>query len=166
MPERDLSLAESGALEKLGEVFGTHALLYPTATGLRKRIFDATQSIRSLLSEATVHDYESQPFGPQNKVVQSCFYFDGVSLVDTPLSLYRSLTRGDTRFWIRAADTALPGDVVSLMADQGLVVAVNLTAVERLDPGYVALDAWLLPSALAPPTALGAALAEASSRAE
>ena len=45
----------------------TVAFLVPTETGYKKSIMDATASVRYLLLNEKIHDYETQLQGPENK---------------------------------------------------------------------------------------------------
>ena len=77
------------------------AYISPTQTGLRKSIMDATESIRSMLRRAGLHDFDKQPQGQDHKkVLRIELHHDG-GVVVTTASLYRPETKsGDPRIWI------------------------------------------------------------------
>ena len=59
------------------------AFLVPTLTGFGKSIMDATASIRELLRNANVHDYEKQSQGQNNKEIVDTYIVQYDSLVQT-----------------------------------------------------------------------------------
>ena len=76
------------------------AFLVPTPTGYEKSIMDATAPVRQLLSDSRVHNYETQPQGPINKVMIPTHFVNYDSLTDSIASLYRPFTKkGDPRIW-------------------------------------------------------------------
>ena len=80
------------------------ALLVPTANGLEKSIFDATDGLREYLSSVSYHDYESQPLGREGRVQRESFLVKAGSLEKTIVSMYRPATKnGDPRIWLGRA---------------------------------------------------------------
>jgi hypothetical protein len=74
--------------------------LIPTETGLTKNIMDATSTVREFLHKNSIHNYDIQEFGPQNKVkIKGHFINNDFSKIETEISLYRSNGRGDFRIW-------------------------------------------------------------------
>lgn len=76
------------------------AFLVPTPTGYGKSIMDATAPVRELLKNASIHNYETQNQGPENKVLIQSYFVYPDKLQETVASLYRPLTKkGDPRIW-------------------------------------------------------------------
>ena len=50
------------------------AYLVPTSTGLQKSILDAHEGLRNYLKRMDFHDYDAQHQGPENKLVERCFF--------------------------------------------------------------------------------------------
>ena len=48
--------------------------IVPTKTGLKKSIMDATLDLRILLKDSSIHDYQNQEKGPDNKVILKTTY--------------------------------------------------------------------------------------------
>lgn len=76
------------------------AFLVPTPTGYEKSIMDATASVRQLLLDSQVHNYETQGQGPVNKVLIPAHFVNYSDVTDSVASLYRPVTKkGDPRIW-------------------------------------------------------------------
>lgn len=76
------------------------AYLVPTVTGLHKSILDAHEGLRNYLKRMNFHDYSSQHQGPENKLVEKCFFVTDKDVVQTKVSMYRPQTKsGDPRIW-------------------------------------------------------------------
>lgn len=76
------------------------AFLVPTPTGYEKSIMDATASVRQLLLDAQIHNYDIQEQGPANKVVIPAYFVNYNNVTESSASLYRPLTKkGDPRIW-------------------------------------------------------------------
>ena len=74
------------------------AFLVPTPTGYGKSIMDATGSVRTLLREESLHDYQKQGQGPASKKMVRSYFVAPNGLVETEASLYRPVTKkGDPR---------------------------------------------------------------------
>lgn len=99
-------------------------ILVPTATGLTKSIMDATQSVRQFLSSESIHSYDDQSFGPQNKVtINAKFVCRDYVEKDTIISLYRSQGRGDYRIWFsKLPEFADPSDELAIIKKNGLKI--------------------------------------------
>ena len=52
-------------------------MLEVTETGLKKSIMDATRSVRELLVQYDLHDYDRQPQGTDSKVLLPAIVFSG-----------------------------------------------------------------------------------------
>lgn len=110
-----------------------------TETMLKKSIMDAVDSFRKLLKDSSIHDFDSQGQGPENKVMVPTILI-GVSSEgevfrqDSTTSLYRPNTKqGDPRLWVRGLkESAIVGDFIgfAISSDGRLVVAnLSLTSV-------------------------------------
>lgn len=76
------------------------AFLVPTETGYNKSIMDATATVRELLLNSNVHNYDAQLQGPDAKVKVRSFFVCTNNLIETEASLYRPITKkGDPRIW-------------------------------------------------------------------
>lgn len=111
----DVDVAEfASELNGLGLM---HAFLVPTGTGLEKSIMDATDTVRSVLSECGYHNFDDQAQGEEAKVVRSVELWVGDSPIETKLSLYRPQTKnGDPRIWpSRLGQHVQPGNLLALI---------------------------------------------------
>ena len=78
------------------------AFLVPTPTGYDKSIMDAIGSVRELLKDEGIHDYEKQGQGPSAKKMWPSFFVTTNGLIETEASLYRPVTKkGDPRIWFK-----------------------------------------------------------------
>ena len=79
------------------------AFLVPTPTGYEKSIMDAIGSIRSLLKDEGIHDYETQQQGPAAKQMWPSKFITPDGFIETEASLYRPITKkGDPRIWFKS----------------------------------------------------------------
>lgn len=125
---RELTTSEIEKKEALNGSGITSELLFVTGTGLNKSILDATTPIAQLLETKHIHDYESQQYGPEHKVMQPCIILSNGSREETKASLYRAKTRGDKRFWPgRLPDFASADQVFALFIENSNIVLMNLS---------------------------------------
>ncbi len=102
--------------------------LIPTETGLTKGIMDAVSGLREFLKTQKYHNYETQPLGPDHKVIESAKFKSEDIETDTKISLYRSNGRGDYRIWFKDLnDFAKPKDELALYIDDGVLKVLNLS---------------------------------------
>jgi hypothetical protein len=118
------------ALELLTRYDIDATLLVPTATGLAKSIFDATEEVRDYLAEQGLHDYSAQAQGPDEKIIKNGYFVQLDGLEPTRVSLYRPLTKqGDPRIWLgeptRRYAEAL--NLIALVALGGDLFILNLS---------------------------------------
>jgi hypothetical protein len=115
---RQLSESEASSLQRFVRKDQPHALIHVSATGLRKSVLDAVQSLRDLLRIENVHDYMVQEQGPKHKVIQTWIQaFDDGTRQERNVSLYRpSSGNGDPRFWIANLAKFCPPDSVLAFA--------------------------------------------------
>lgn len=119
------------------------AFLVPTPTGYKKSIMDAIQSIRTLLKESGVHNYDLQEQGPAHKVVIRSYFVGESQSTETTASLYRPLTKdGDPRIWFSGLRKyCSPKNLLALVVISGNIHVINLSNPEvsrsLLNKGYV-----------------------------
>jgi hypothetical protein len=155
---RSLEAKELANSRALQDSVGRVAYLWPSATGLRKGILDATQQVRGLLARGQLHDYGLQGRGAREHGVEIPAVLVGDRwLTRTRASLYRPkakpATPGDPRLWV----TGLPGfaeagDLVALFVHDGILHLLNLsrsTLHEDLNSGRTTAATELAKSARA-----------------
>lgn len=105
------------------------AFLVPTPTGYGKSIMDATSSVRSLLKDANIHNYETQQQGPENKEMVLGFYVNKDSATKMDVSLYRPITKkGDPRIWFsKLTHYCSPCNLLALFTVGGRLFVANLS---------------------------------------
>jgi len=105
-----------------------HAILIPTLTGLKKSIMDATSNVREFFKKNQIHDYETQEFGPQNKIILDGYFVNDTEEKLTSISLYRSNGRGDYRIWMSNLNTfAEAEDTLAITVENQKIKIYNLT---------------------------------------
>ena len=125
---RSFTQNESAKITLLNESKINYELLFLTDTGLKKSILDATIPIAKLLKDEKLHDYDSQIFGDEHKVILPCIILSNGLFEETKVSLYCSKTRGDKRFWPgRFRDFALSDQVFALFVEHNNIVLLNLS---------------------------------------
>lgn len=92
------------------------AVFYPTETGLKKSIIDATHPIRNLFKLESLHNYEEQKQGPDYKKSMPCVFIREDGYVFSQASLYRPNTKkGDPRMWFKYLPKyAEPNDEIAI----------------------------------------------------
>ncbi|GAC17493.1 DUF262 domain-containing protein [Paraglaciecola arctica] len=134
MNTRKLTQVETTKTEILKGLSINYELLFVTATGLTKNIFDATESISNLLNQEQVHNFDLQPFGTNYKVMFPCIILSGGIREETKVSLYRANQRGDKRFWPgRFKDYAEPNQIFALFIANSTIILLNLSEEQKLD---------------------------------
>ena len=105
--------------------------LYPTQTGLKKSIFDATQPVVHFLLKNGIHNYESQGRGPLHKKLVETTFIHRLGETKIKTSFYRPETKnGDARLWpAHASKFVEAGDTLALLFLDGCFLIVNFTAV-------------------------------------
>jgi hypothetical protein len=108
------------------------SLIEPTETGLKKSIMDATGSVRSFLKENSIHDYDIQGQGQENKVQIEALIYQDFQVIHSTASLYRPQTKkGDPRIWFSGlTKIANPNDIIVIIFFDDCLHIFNLT---RLD---------------------------------
>jgi hypothetical protein len=87
---------------KLLAKYGIEAgFIVPTPTGLEKSILDAHSSLREFFKKNSIHNYDLQEQGSDNKVLLTVNLVNESSITQTKMSLYRPPTKlGDPRIWV------------------------------------------------------------------
>ena len=126
---RKLTAAERETLAALTSYGVDSAMLEVTETGLNKSIMDATHSVRDLLAQYDLHDYDRQAQGTDAKVLLPAIVFSGDKDRDAKASLYRPQTKqGDPRIWFYGLKgQANPSDVLAIVPNEGTLLLINLT---------------------------------------
>ena len=101
--------------------------IVPTKTGLKKSIMDATLDLRILLKDSSIHDYQNQEKGPDNKVILKTTYISKNEEYETDTSFYRPLTKhGDPRIWIYGLKSkASAGDLLGAVILNNKLTIIN-----------------------------------------
>jgi len=105
------------------------AFLVPTPTGYDKSIMDAIGSVRALLKDEGIHDYELQDQGPAAKKMWPSFFVTADGLIETEASLYRPVTKkGDPRIWFKnLRQYCSPKNLLSLFIYEKKIYVLNLS---------------------------------------
>lgn len=105
------------------------AFLVPTPTGYDKSIMDAIGSVRELLKDEGIHDYELQDQGPAAKQMWPSFFVTADGLIETEASLYRPVTKkGDPRIWFKnLRQYCNPKNLLSLFVYENNIYVLNLS---------------------------------------
>lgn len=105
------------------------AFLVPTTTGLKKSIMDATKTLRILLKENKIHDYDMQKQGSEYKVTIDAEIIKENDFVNTKISLYRPRTKkGDPRIWVNGLKKyCTNGNLLAFFSDNGKIYVINLS---------------------------------------
>ena len=108
------------------------AFLVPTPTGYEKSIMDAIGSVRALLKDENIHDYEAQHQGPEAKQMWPSYFVTGNGLVETEASLYRPVTKkGDPRIWFKnLRHFCNPCNLLALFVYERKIYVLNLSSEE------------------------------------
>jgi len=103
-----------------------------TETGLKKSIMDATAPVRAYLLSKGIHDYESQPQGPDNKRLVETLILTDTETVNTQSSLYRPITKkGDPRLWVYKINKYISADeIFALVAFDQRLYVMNLSRID------------------------------------
>lgn len=111
-----------------------YVLCRVSRTGLKKSILDAAKDLRFFLKEAGYHDFEAQLRGEAyKKILPIKLITRAGALTDSSMTLYRSRTRGDCRFWIRGlSDSVLPDDDLIITQRTDGLLAFNSSMPEEL----------------------------------
>lgn len=105
-----------------------YALVEITGTQLTKSILDATDLFREFVAATGVHNYSSQPYGTDKRVVSTTLVGSDGSMLDSTASLYRANGRGDPRMWFTSLrKVAAPDDLIAVIWSSGRFWVVNIS---------------------------------------
>ncbi len=112
----------------LAKIGRDYASIWISPTILGKSIADATASMRMVLLDAGIHDYDQQQQGTEHRVLVPCVLV-GDRLIETKMSLYRPTTKtGDPRLWpYGLKGFCLPGDELALICLNKIAYILNLS---------------------------------------
>ncbi len=129
---RQLSTVEINRIKLLTEKSVELILIEPTQNGLQKSIMDATGSVRMYLKSKSVHDYEFQKQGPENKIQVAAYLISQNKLIPFIASLYRPVTKkGDPRIWFKGlGDYAKANDILSIIEFESVLYVLNITQLD------------------------------------
>lgn len=129
---RNLTTNEQDKLKLLTKNQISLGLIEPTETGLKKSIMDATGSVRSFLKTESIHDFETQNQGPENKVLIPSVIHIGYETIASQASLYRPRTKqGDPRVWFyKLTKVADPSDIIAFTFFDNSLHVFNLTQLD------------------------------------
>ena len=107
-----------------------HSIFIPTATGFKKSILDATQTVRTHFVIQEFHDYNAQQQGSEFKIVALAYLLESEGYTETRMSIYRPVTKsGDPRMWFRGLQRiAEPDDQVAIIFFESIPYLLNLSA--------------------------------------
>lgn len=104
-------------------------LFSPTATGLKKSIFDAHNSLVRFFNTNNIHNFESQPRGVESKSLCELTIVTPDALVVSQISFNRPDSKnGDPRFWIRGIrDHCTSGNLLCFFVLNEILFLTNLS---------------------------------------
>jgi hypothetical protein len=107
-----------------------YALVCLTQNILHHGIFDAKVSLRDLLRERDVHDYDSQRPGDKVMIPTHIITFKKVIVANS--SMYKAGTRGDSRMWFGSEIYSVVNadDIVAIIPIEGLINVIPITHVD------------------------------------
>ena len=129
---RQLSVVEINRIKLLTEKSVELCLIEPTETGLIKSIMDATGSVRTYLKSNSIHDYEFQKQGQENKIQIPSFLISSDKLISSVASLYRPNTKkGDPRIWFKGlGNYANANDILGIFVFEDELYVLNITQLD------------------------------------
>jgi hypothetical protein len=129
---RQLSAIEINRIKLLTEKSVELCLIEPTETGLVKSIMDATGSVRTYLKSNSIHDYEFQKQGQENKIQIPSFLISPDKLTSSCASIYRPNTKkGDPRIWFKGLGSyANANDILGIIVFENKLYVLNITQLD------------------------------------
>jgi hypothetical protein len=129
---RTLSADEIDRIKLLTENSVEIALIEPTGNGLQKSIMDATAPVRSYLKEKSIHNYDMQRQGPENKIHIAANLISDQRLIISVASLYRPVTKkGDPRIWFKGlGNYAEAGDILGIFEFEKVLYVLNVSKLD------------------------------------
>ncbi|MFM9838916.1 MAG: MvaI/BcnI family restriction endonuclease [Cyclobacteriaceae bacterium] len=129
---RQLSTVEINRIKLLTEKSVELTLIEPTENGLQKSIMDATGSVRTYLKSKSVHDFDLQKQGPENKIQIPSQLISSDGLISSVTSLYRPVTKkGDPRIWFKGlGNYADANDILGIIEFENQLYVLNITQLD------------------------------------
>jgi hypothetical protein len=129
---RLLTALEINRIKLLTENSIELALIEPTQTGLGKSIMDATGSVRTYLKSKSIHDFDNQKQGQENKILITSILLENENAVNSIASLYRPNTKkGDPRIWFKGlGNYANANDILGIIKYQKVLYVLNITKLD------------------------------------
>lgn len=129
---RQLSAIEINRIKLLTEKSVELCLIEPTETGLVKSIMDATGSVRTYLKSNSIHSYEFQKQGQENKIQIPSFLISSDKLISSVASLYRPNTKkGDPRIWFKGlGNYANANDILGIFVFENELYVLNISQLD------------------------------------
>lgn len=129
---RKLSTVEINRIKLLTEKSVELTLIEPTENGLQKSIMDATGSVRIYLKSKSVHDFDLQKQGPENKIQIPSQLISADGLISSVASLYRPVTKkGDPRIWFKGlGNYADANDILGIVEFEKQLYVLNITQLD------------------------------------
>lgn len=111
----------------LSSRIGALGYLMPTQTELAQSSMDAGGQLSGYLRRSGLHDYSSQPIGPEAQVSIKTWIVEKDGLIETKASLYRlDVKMGSPCLWINDLDQYVEsGILLALIVHEGELYAVN-----------------------------------------
>ena len=103
-----------------------------TSNIIKHSIFDAKRDMRNFLKEMGIHDFHTQGFGQEAKVMIPTYILTFRRILKTQTSLYRAGTRGDERMWFGSAILPLtdPDDLYAVTIMDKELYIINITKID------------------------------------
>lgn len=100
-----------------------------SGNALRHSLFDATVPIRVFLKENSIHDFDAQGWGEENKVCVMSHILNFISDVESQTTFNRAATRGDKRMWFGSAilKNVAEDEMLAIMAKNQELFIVNIS---------------------------------------
>jgi hypothetical protein len=129
---RQLSSIELERIKLLTEKSVELCLIEPTKNGLEKSIMDATINVRSFLKSKSIHNYEIQGQGTENKVQIPAVLVTPTGIIESITSLYRPNTKnGDPRIWFKGLGKyASSNDILGIIFFDEKLCVINITQID------------------------------------
>lgn len=129
---RTLTAEEKSRIKILTQNQVAFSLIEPTKNGLKKSIMDATGPIRVYLKSNSIHDYDAQGQGPENKVLLQTIIYEEFTTHNSTASLYRPRTKkGDPRIWFTGLKKiVIPSDLIAITFYSDKFHIFNLTKLD------------------------------------
>lgn len=133
---RALTNEEISRVKELSNYSVPFSLIEPTKTALEKSIIDATAPVRLFLQEQSIHDYNLQQQGQENKInIEETFILTKDEQIKSNTSLYRPNTKkGDPRIWFKNLPKySNANDIFAITYLDNCIYLFNITQLDILE---------------------------------